>query len=300
MYPCSLSLPNFGAGHFRASRIAHRSSIFSFFGSFYSLIRTFCFRAQQWLVVPGYGTVRIFVAVVLLFAAGLKAYQLSTEPTLETDLFDSRLFLMSVVEFELLLGTWLIVGLLPSLSWRVALICFGIFTSTSLSKAISGATSCGCFGPLAINPWYTAGLDASVVLSLLCWPPPRMHLPSSTGRIFPYIERPSRPRRSIGGVAAVWLLVGIPAAIAMGRYTNTTLSDLGEIVGKGDVVVLDPPKWLGKKYPLLGYIDIGAELKQGRWLVMLYHHDCPKCQLAIREPASYSCCQFSQASLSSD
>ena len=31
-----------------------------------------------------------------------------------------------------------------------------------------------------------------------------------------------------------------------------------------------------------------AGLKKGRWLVLLYHYDCPKCQEAIRKFAEYA------------
>jgi hypothetical protein len=219
------------------------------------------------------------MATVLLLAAGLKGYQLSTEPVLGTSLLDSRWFLIGVIEFELLFGLWLFAGLLPSLSWAAALACFGIFGGTSLYKAMSGYDTCGCFGRLPVTPWYAAGLDLAIVLSLLYWPPLQMHLRVGACTAFRWIDSSPGPFRTIGKVIAVWLLVGIPAAFAMGSYTNTTLSDTG--VGAGDIVVLEPATWLGKRFPLLDYIDIGANLKEGRWLVLLYHHDCPKCQQAI-------------------
>jgi hypothetical protein len=47
-------------------------------------------------------------------------------------------------------------------------------------------------------------------------------------------------------------------------YTETTLSDAGEIIGDGKIVVLEPEKWIGKRFPLLDYIDIGDRLKEGK------------------------------------
>lgn len=67
----------------------------------------------------------------------------------------------------------------------------------------------------------------------------------------------------------------------MASYSETTLSYAGEIIGDGKIVVLEPEKWIGKRFPLLDYIDIGDKLKEGKWLVLLYHHDCPKCQEAL-------------------
>jgi hypothetical protein len=86
---------------------------------------------------------------------------------------------------------------------------------------------------------------------------------------------------------SIWLLIGIPAAL-VGSYVDSTLSDAGEIIGGGKVVVLEPKKWIGKRFPLLDYIDIGQELAKGRWLVLLYHHDCPKCQNIIRDLSQVS------------
>ena len=67
----------------------------------------------------------------------------------------------------------------------------------------------------------------------------------------------------------------------MGSYT--TLSDAGEIIGDGKIVVLEPEKWIGKRFPLLDFIDTGDKLREGKWLVLLYHYGCPKCKEAIRD-----------------
>jgi hypothetical protein len=45
--------------------------------------------------------------------------------------------------------------------------------------------------------------------------------------------------------------------------------------------VLEPETWVGKKLPILDYIDIAESLEKGNWLILLYHHDCPGCTEAI-------------------
>ena len=45
--------------------------------------------------------------------------------------------------------------------------------------------------------------------------------------------------------------------------------------------VLEPETWVGKKLPILEYVDIGKQLEKGTWLVLLHHHDCHDCQIAI-------------------
>lgn len=80
---------------------------------------------------------------------------------------------------------------------------------------------------------------------------------------------------------AIWFAVGLPAAYVMGNYSETTLSDAGVIVGPGRSVVLKPETWIGRKFPLLSHINIGEKLKDGKWIVLLYHYDCPNCRQII-------------------
>lgn len=47
--------------------------------------------------------------------------------------------------------------------------------------------------------------------------------------------------------------------------------------------VLEPEGWVGKKLPIIDYIDIDEELKDGNWLVLFYHQDCPDCRKAVPE-----------------
>ena len=85
--------------------------------------------------LAGYDVVRIVLGLVLLVAVALKGHQLATEPVAETGLLTSRWFLIAVVEFELFFGLWLLGGLLPKWTSRVALLCFGLFAAL-LANAI--------------------------------------------------------------------------------------------------------------------------------------------------------------------
>ncbi len=263
----------------------------------------------------GWHVVRCALAVLLLTSSALKCWQLATEPVIGTSLLDSRWLLMATVEFELFFGIWLLSGNLPKLTWAAAVTCFGLFTCVSLYKALSGYASCGCFGSVQVNPWYTTTLDLAIVLSLLYWRP---HLlPSLSGRgaggegadwrLRTLATSPGEGKgegmillspfgRAGGGEGedrfpafltphssfiipvALWLLLSLPAAYAMGSYTDTTLSDAGEIVGDGKTVVLEPEKWVGKRFPLLDYIDIGNKLSEGSWIVVLHRQGCPRCR----------------------
>ena len=238
----------------------------------------------------GYNLVRLVVALLLLTAAALKGYDLASGPVVGSGLLESRWLLIGVVEMEILFGLWLLANIWPKLTWTVALVCFSLFTCVSLYKALSGYATCGCFGRVPVNPWYTTTLDLGIVLALLRWRPRGLSR-AGNGYWFNLCEAPGGPSRQIVpvplsgfrfparavGVVAAWLVVGLPAAYAMTTYTPTTLSDAGDVIGNGKVVVLEPDKWIGKRFPLLDYIDIGDRLQRGTWLVVLYQHDCPDC-----------------------
>ena len=111
------------------------------------------------------------MAAILIAAALLKGYQLATAPVVGSGLFSSRAFLIALVEFEWLLGVWLLSGLYPRRAWQVALACFAGFACVSLYKGLSGDASCGCFGRVEVSQRWTLVLDLGAVLALLAWPP---------------------------------------------------------------------------------------------------------------------------------
>ncbi|MDR0608558.1 MAG: hypothetical protein LBG58_00420, partial [Planctomycetaceae bacterium] len=114
---------------------------------------------------------RFAVALVLLVAAMLKAYQLATTPTLGESLLHARWFNIFVVEFELFFGIWLFFGLLPKLTHWMSVGLFSIFLVFSFHKTISGATTCGCWGNVEIPPIYTVLLDVFVIGLLIVFRP---------------------------------------------------------------------------------------------------------------------------------
>ena len=231
--------------------------------------------------IAGYDVVRIVLGLVLLTAAALKGHQLATEPVAGTGLLTSRWFLIGVVEFELFFGLWLLSGLYPSQTWQLALLCFTGFACISLYKGLSGEACCGCFGRVPVNPWYTLVLDLAAVAALLGFRPAGVaeSSPRPLAGEGPGVR--AGPRRQVGWVLAAFLAAGIPAALAMASYQAATLDEAGDIFGDSEFVVLEPEQWISKQFPLLKYIDIGDRLAEGKWIVVLYHHDCPHCEEAI-------------------
>ena len=174
----------------------------------------------RWQDATGYDLVRVVLAAVLLVAAGLKGHQLATEPVLDTGFLDFRWLLTATVEFELFFGLWLLAGLLPRVTWAAALGCFGLFACVSLYKALSGYTTGGYFCRVPVNPWYTAMLDATVVLALLRWRPSGVTVSTIV---------PARALALLGGVMLAWLAIGaawrscVPLQGLAGRGTPSSI-----------------------------------------------------------------------------
>lgn len=206
---------------------------------------------------------------ILLIAAALKGYNLATGPSVGIGLLGSRWFLVALVEGELILGLWLASGLWPRGAWKAAVSCFVVFAVVAACEALSGQASCGCFGRMHINPWYTASFDTAAVL-LLLWI--RSVIPES-----PLVHwSASSP---LFGILAI--IIGSWGGYAMLFYRPATVPANGIIPAQDGLLVLEPNRWIGKSFPLSRYIDIGEQLKHGHWLMVLYHDDCSTCAQAV-------------------
>lgn len=224
----------------------------------------------RWFGWISFDVLRRVLGAVLLSAAILKGWQLATEPTAAKGLLASRWFLIVGVEVEWLLGLWLVSGLYKRLAWLAALSCFTLFCGITLYKAVSGESSCGCFGRIAVSPWYTLVFDAVSVMALLGCRAPLIEWRSNT-----------HLRTRLALLVCLGSGIGVLGAVFMMRVSPARISQAGQIIGDSRFVVLEPQQWVGKQFPLLGYIDVGERLARGNWRVVLYHHGCPACQELI-------------------
>lgn len=213
---------------------------------------------------------RIVVGLLLLVASGFKVWDylagyinVSENLGQRNEIWES---LTSAVEATL--GMFVLTG--PD--WRVlripiASMFFG-FAGYSLYLALQGADSCGCFGPIKVNPWWTFLLDLSVLIGLLIdW----------------RINKNSDP--SPGGYPLKFRLTSVALTIALfcvilvwqSRPAIGTAHSLLQVVG--DTTILEPKNWVGKPFPLIDDIDL--DLRQGNWIVVLHRHDCADCQKAL-------------------
>jgi hypothetical protein len=234
------------------------------------------------------------LGILLLVAAGLKTFQLSTEPIVGRGLLNSRGVLLAVVEIELLFGAWLLSGLFSEYAWCASLLMFSSFALVSAFNAISGADSCGCFGDIVVNPWITLLFDCAVVATLICFRPCRCRRVAPghcitteckgqnlLGSRMPLISH--APEIRCSAALTTCLVFGLVAGSAILRYQPSSLSDVGEVIGDGSTVILEPEAWLNKRFPLLDWIVTDANLFQGTWTVVLYREGCEECSRLIRQ-----------------
>jgi hypothetical protein len=207
-----------------------------------------------------------------VLAAALKAYHLASTPTLETSLFTSRAFGIFHVEFELVFALWLWSGAFRRWARLAAIGVFTLYLTVSAYQYLSGAASCGCFGRFELNPFWPGLFDLIAITALIICRPPQLS-----------VAGPGPNSLRIRVLTSAAALSGLAAAIWMANYTPATLAADGNIAGDDKTVLLEPEKWIGQRFPLLVHIDIGHELANGEWEVILYHRDCPLCARLISQ-----------------
>lgn len=259
--------------------------------------------------------------VILIVAAFLKAHQILTEPVISKGFWESWAFFVIQVPLELGLGIWLISGLFRKAGWLLATIAFAGFIGVTFYKSITGQASCGCFGRITVNPWYTLFLmDVPLFLLLLIFPP-------KGEKLLP----PPWPR------PAHFFAVAIPTAFILGALVPILIFNKPPDEGT-DYIVIKPDKWsntstvrdtqyairntqdaepnqpvqivepnsqnaarstqneistlppaeLPQWKLMLEHVDIVDELNSGVVVVLFYHIDCPDCRESIPLYEQYS------------
>jgi hypothetical protein len=200
------------------------------------------------------------LTALLLWGAGaLKAYSAASSPLNAVDYW----FTIALAIAEIAFGCWLFVSMFPRATRCAALFCFLCLLGISLAKAVNGERSCGCFGPLSVSPWVTAGLDA-LVLAALAWAKPETKA-NATGRPW----------------AAFALLSGASIAFTVALIFLASPAQLnanGNVEGNAATVALRPEEWIGQPCPLIPQMDIGSRLQRGEWVVLLHRAGCDVCR----------------------
>ncbi len=176
----------------------------------------------------------------------------------------------ALIQVELLVALWLLVGGLPGARLIVAVGCFTVFAAASAYEAWHSAASCGCFGSLRVPPVATAIFDVCVAVALWLFGVRKRHLAEST---------PSRLRLIAGGA------IGIAGSVILWRlyllHFALVTGGIRGIIRAPDVIVLQPESWVNGQFSLADEIENSTPLGKDRWFVVFYHFDCGDCIQAI-------------------
>ena len=73
-----------------------------------------------------------------------------------------------------------------------------------------------------------------------------------------------------GLLAAAEMIASVPAS-----HDTAALSDADGLI------VLEPETCIGKPFPLTSHLSPEVLIQEGRWTILIHHHDCPHCQEAV-------------------
>lgn len=197
-------------------------------------------------------------------------------PTVARDgLLEHHYAILGGAGVEVVLASLLLTGLWPKPARRAAIILFAVFSCIAGLKMLNHAQSCGCFGAVRVSPVYTLLFDILVVAALLALRAAKPEEATSVTAI--------GRGRAIVAIAVIFTAFTAFAGIELQWLSRTeALAQQGDVPGdEGSLVVLEPKDWAGKEFTLLKHIDIGSQLQQGRWVVLLVHHDCDHCAAAV-------------------
>ena len=107
---------------------------------------------------------RILFGSLLLAAALLKFWQISTTATPTSWSLTGTAFQWGIPLWETALAGWLFSGKRPLAALGVTTAGFAVFSGVTLFKLSQGATSCGCFGNWMVHPKITYWIDIAAVL----------------------------------------------------------------------------------------------------------------------------------------
>ena len=103
------------------------------------------------------------LGILLLVAAALKLYGLNFAPFAQYGRLSNAAIGLAAVEWEIVLGLWLLSGRAALGAWGAALLTFLTFAGVSAFLDIIGQASCGCFGSVKASPWVAFGIDVAAL-----------------------------------------------------------------------------------------------------------------------------------------
>lgn len=233
--------------------------------------------------LPGLLVTRLLVPLWLLAGALLKLADVSPThlPTaLIAWLGPLGVDLGFVVRFTIAveLAVVAVIWLLPSLARPVAIAMLAAFLPILIGDLLLGASSCGCFGAVEVNPWLTLAMDGGFLVAVV-W----------LGRRAPSLgwqRRVSAIRVLLAGLivlVAFAIAFAAPGA-AVGEAAGEEAASVASAVVARPVAgyyAPDVETWVGQRFEKLeiaAWIQgLPVDLDQGLHYVLFYRKDCEHC-----------------------
>ena len=215
---------------------------------------------------------RLVVILTLLLSSYAKARYLASGALFDDALLGSRSLGLFIIAFESFFAVWTLSGLFSRWNRYATLALFSFFALVAFAKGVSGASSCGCFGAIQVNPWLTFALDAAIVA--LCF--------TSLTRGERLSNDRSRPRIA-AWLSIATLLCAALVTVSAAPERGVLLVDADQKIPDGATVALLPERWLGAKFPLAKLCHTEVDLSVGRFAVMLSRAGCEECRAATKK-----------------
>ncbi|MHB1561880.1 MAG: hypothetical protein ACYC61_30895 [Isosphaeraceae bacterium] len=202
----------------------------------------------------------------LCLAGGLKLYQIDdTSPEgIEAT------FALVGASIELILGGAVLLGLWPAASERAAGLLYLLLAATALIGTTRGYPECGCLGDVPSPPWLLLVVDLAGTVALL-WRPLIADRPP--GKAFGFLDA------AFLGAFFVGMAIG---SIMFPRFIPVT-SNLDESeIARTSSFAIEKPRFLERRFFLIPFIRIDADLTKGRWKVVLTRAGCRRCNRRLR------------------
>lgn len=163
--------------------------------------------------------------------------------------------------------------LLPPLARWAGIVMLGAFLPVLVGDVALGAESCGCFGSVEVNPWFTLVMDVTFLFGLIFLGrrDPRLAL----GRLLP-------TSRVIA--AGVWSLLSVFAAFALPADNPADLSvatAVEALLPVDGYYLPDYEEWIGRPFRDLDIASwitgLPVDLEAGQQYVIFFRKDCEHC-----------------------
>ncbi len=233
---------------------------------------------------------------ILVFSTIMKIQEMLTLPIKAPGFWESWEFFLIQIPLEMGLGIWLISGLFRKAAWLLSIFVFAGFICVTLTKAILGYESCGCFGQFHVNPWITLlAIDVPFFLAFLIFRPDKKYklLPppwpgpvhfGTTFAVYAAFFVVIMPVLIFNKVEAEnieqWVRPKIDANLPAAAANDINMTAM-TTVEPNKIPDIAAEKPTAAVWPLLKNIDVAATISQGIWIVFMYHNDCPTCTECI-------------------